>query len=374
MKAWTWAVPVVIAAVLRLSALGPVPAGHASGEVHWATATAGVAAVVPAMWLGHALFGTRAAAMSAGLLVAVSPWHLAVTRGSHDAAWVVLGTFIMVAGIVSLVRATAPGTGTTGVPLALAVAATAGGGALCAWGDPNGAIAAVAIGALTPLALGAATGAYRRSATAAIIVVTVALIAMAPDAWLGTGVPGDLIPDVAAEVNGVSARRLAADDGGVVGALQAPWAITARTRIAAQASHYDPTFLFTRGPGDGPMRPAGHGTLGLAELPLVVGGGVAALTAIWTWRRANPHLAGWCVALAILAAGPIPASITGSSADATRAIAMLPGIVLLEAGAVSAIWPRVVRRRLTVEAAMAVAVAVGAWAHGYVVHQSVTSR
>jgi hypothetical protein len=196
-------------------------------------------------------------------------------------------------------------------------------------------------------------------------------VLIAPYAAVPGAIPFGPERQARVEAEAKSAKRLAADSSGITGALQAPWAVLGRAGLDAYASHFDLTFLFTRGDADRRNHPTGFGQLSLIDLPLVVAGALLALLAGWSRRPSGVGAPRWGVVIAWLAVAPLPAAFAVAGADAARSIGMVPALALLEAGAVAAVWPRVVARRVTFEAHLVVGVTTVAWALATAVHDPV---
>jgi hypothetical protein len=395
-------------------------------------AVAGAVAVVPVGVIGEAIFGTRVAGAAASLLLATSPWHLAFTRVAREGAWLVLGLLVMVAGLVGAgawagrvgrlvptglavvgaaittqgdsIGAIAVATTAIAVGIALAIQTSVGeagelvgpraslpdqpvtrtaahsrpaddpgrNGALGSDGvglHPGG-FSAKAVRAPSPIPAPVRASGAKLLARVAPALITVAVMTLPPFAATGAFSLG---PDqqTSAEAEAKSAKRLSEDSSGITGMLQAPWAILGRAGLHAYATHFDLTFLFTRGDSDRRNHPTGFGQLSLIDLPLVVGGAVLALQSGWSRRSGNDRTARWFVVVAWLAVSPLPAAFAVSGADAARSIGMVPALALLEAGAVAAMWPRVVARGVTFEARLVVGVSAVAWAVATSLHDPV---
>ena len=392
------------AVALSVGLFGPTPIA-----VRLPFALAGSLSVVPLAVIGEALIGTRVAGAAAALLLATSPWHLAFTRVARDGTWLVFGLILMVAGLIG-VGARARRRGWL-PPVGLTVV----GAAIATIGDPIGAIAAgttaIAVGfslaaARPPIVLPgrkllqrgmsnhirayaedesfpsqgerAGTSSPSRrlargegvAARVAAALLTVAVL-VAPYAAVPGAIPFGPEREARAEAEATSAKRLAADSSGITGVFQESWAVLGRAALAAYASHLDLTFLTTRGDADKRNHPTGFGQLSLIDLPLVVAGALLALQAGWSRRPSGVEAPRWGVVIAWLAVAPLPAAIAVSNADATRSIGMVPALALLEAGAIAAVWPRVVARRVTFEARLVVGVTTVAWALATAVHDPV---
>jgi hypothetical protein len=392
----------VYATALSVGLFGPTPFA-----VRLPYAVAGSLSVIPATIVGYRIHGSRVAAVAAGLLLATSPWHLAFSRVARDGTWLVLGLLTMVAGMV------ADGVGHNRPRRRRPIVWVIAGATIATLGDPNGAVAAcmtaVAVGlALVPqcsrreagagplpehvgvvpegLGLGGVSG--QSGGARAVGPVAVVLLTVAVAVGLsGAGVDEFRVgPDrqTLASAESSSARRKAADPSGTTGMLQAPWAVLARAGLDAYFSHLDLTYLFTRGGADRRDHATGFGQLSLVDLPLVTGGALLALNAAWSRRAGSTTITtprggasrrvskgGWGIVLAWLAVAPLPAALAASRHDAARSIGMVSPLVLLEAGAVAAVWPRLVRRRVTFEAGLALAVSTVSWVLATAVHDPV---
>ena len=360
-----------IATAFSVGTLGPTPFA-----VRLPFAVAGALSVIPATIVAHVVHGSRVAEVAAGLLLATSPWHLAFSRVARDGTWLVLGLLTMVAGML------AGGVGHNRPRHRTQFAWVIAGAAIATLGDPIGAVAAsstaVAIG-LWLVPASSLTGAGGkpprrfpggRGATAALIAVVLLTVA-ATVGTFGVG-PGELRigPDrqTIASAETSSVRRLAADPSGIAGVLQAPWAVLARAGLDAYFSHFDLTYLFTRGGADPRDHATGFGQLSLVDLPLVTGGALLAMRAAWSRRDGPMMTRGWGIVVAWLAVAPLPAALAVSRHDAGRSVGMVPALVLLEAGAVAAVWPRLVGQRVTFEAGLALAVSTMSWVVATAVH------
>lgn len=395
------------AVAVSMGVLGPT-----AFAVRLPFAIAGAVSVVPATIIGHRLFGTHVAGTAAGVFLAISPWHLTFTRLARDGTWLVLGLLVMVAGLISAAvrddddgrrvtaaswsagirdrfpRLTSPNptqslvltvfgalvavlgesfgavaAGTTALALVIAFAATH---ASCAHSAPSkpGASKSAPRGTGAP---GASTEPNPfKSPRLIVAVLLVAVVAL-------TGRSIAIGPEdpTSASATAIAARRVEANGSGLTGALQAPWAVRFRGGLNAYASHFDLTFLFTRGDNDRRNHASGFGQCSLAELPLVVGGGLLAVRRAWSQRSGRSALRPWAVVVAWLAVAPLPAAFAISSGDAARSIGMVPAIALLEAGTVAALWPRVVRRGVTLEAKLILVIATVAWMLATAVHDPI---
>src|SRR5262249_52935235 len=122
----------------------------------------------------------------------------------------------------------------------------------------------------------------------------------------------------------------------------APWGLNAlpmvglRESVNAYLTHFDPTYLFTRGDPEWRHHSSDTAPLYLWDLPLVLAG----LVGVVRHRRrpAMQAIAGW------LLVGPLPAAFAENAPHAVRSIVMLPAWYLLAAAGMPSVW-RWLRRR-----------------------------
>ncbi len=316
-----------------------VPSIAAFGPTVWAIRLPGALAgtlTIPVLdAAGRALFGNRATGLIAAACLAVSPWHLQFSRGAREAAFITLAVTLLALCLAKSFRTAQRGSGRT--PLAWFTGAALA-TLLAIYSYPGGIV-------FVPLMVAGWAWAWRahlrtvaRPAAIALAIVAVGAIPLARqflDGRIGARfAQASILNDPA--LYEAASRRIARDvEAGVPWVLDHPLALAARTAIDAYISHFNPSFLFTRGDD----QPRHHGTdtgqLYLWDaLPILAG-----IATILHRRHSAAHAA---VGL-WLVVGPVPASLATEAPHAVRTIVMLPAWYLVGAIGATALWRRLAR-------------------------------
>ena len=339
-------------------------------------ALAGALTAVPLGILARKLTGSRVSGIGAGGLLAISTWHLQISRTGDGASLGVLGLVVAVLSLIELTRRHS-GTRHLASQAALTLAGLAG-AAGAAFSHPATMVVGPFIMVLTTIlrwrrASGSremsghfanqiATGLVVASASVAVLSwSSYRLVAIDPD-------PGRIARELIVEAT-VSRR-----DGfamppepfewlsGFTATLQSPHSVSARTAIDAYVSVFDPTFLFTRGDTNRRRRAGEGGQSGLLEAPLLATG-LWMLLVSGYWRRT-----GWALISGWLLLAPVPVVLTLARGDASSAVAMLPALIILEAAGLVRVLQFARNRKLTADLAIIVGVGVATWVLATFVH------
>jgi hypothetical protein len=160
------------------------------------------------------------------------------------------------------------------------------------------------------------------------------------------------------QLQATAAGRIDRDErDGAPAVLSHPLLLGTWRAVGAYVTHYEPSFLFTRGDAEWRHHSSTGGQLHLWDVPLLVCG---LLVLVRQWRRpAVRVVAGW------LAIGPLPAAFGATAPHALRAIALLPALYLLAALGAGPLWRWLTRHRLTTDWALALLLSVGVYLYGY---------
>ena len=112
--------------------------------------------------------------------------------------------------------------------------------------------------------------------------------------------------------------------------LHHPQILALRQAVDAYLSHFNPTFLFTRGDANGRHRAGDHAQLYLWDLPLVLAG-LALVLKRWG-QPAMQVIGGW------LLLGPLPATFAAEAPHALRTLVMLPAWYLVAVVGLLPLW------------------------------------
>jgi 4-amino-4-deoxy-L-arabinose transferase-like glycosyltransferase len=356
--------PVYIYATLpSIAALGLTPLA-----VRLPAALAGALAVLAMYAVASLLLGGGRRALWAAGLLAVSPWHLQFSRAAREVSLLILALLVMVAALLAALRfcrasraetpphrALAP----TRAGLLLLLAALAFLAAVYSY--PGGVI-------VTPLLALLVIGTHR------------ARLARVPRVWAGAAVAvlvlgclplGQQFADGRARAryaatsvltnpafNELVAQRQERDRrDGAAGFLSHPQVVWAGQALLGYTTHFDPSFLFTRGDPEPRHRSVTGGQLHLWDLPMLLAG---ALLVARQWRRPAPQIVlGW------LAIGALPAAFAVPVPHAVRSIPMLPAWYLLGALGAVPVWRWLARHRFAADWALALVLSVGLYLSGY---------
>lgn len=321
----------VYATVPAVALFGPTPLG-----IRLPAVVIGTASVAALYGVARLLLRRTHLALAAALFLALSPWHLQFSRGAREVSLLLLALLLLVLGLLLAVRAVRRAPRRAGLGLLLA----AGGFLLALYSYPGGLV----IAPLLALLFGRVFwGRLRRLpagwVAAAGAVLALGLLPLSIQLLDGRAsaraAQASLLADPV--LHDLAWRRISRDHAaGVPWALDLPELIAARRVAGAYLSHFDPTYLFTRGDVNWRHRVSDFGELYLWDLPLLAAG---ALTVV-KGRRRPPLLAigGW------LLAGPVPAAFAIEAPHAVRSIPMLPALYLTAAAGLPGLW-RLLRRR-----------------------------
>ncbi len=360
--------PVAIyAAVPFIAVLGPTVTA-----VRLPAALAGTLSV-PAMYaVGTLLFRSRRSGLVAAAMLAISPWHLQFTRAAREVAFLLLTLLLMAAALLAAVHTTehqpvaakgrlaAGGQQRAGRAASWLSIGAAGAALLAIYSYPGGPLIAPALALLLLVAYAPRVRrAPRRWLIAAAIfaIGALPLVAQLIDGRARARLGQASLLDVPA-LQQQSQRRLAWDArDGLPGLLQQPWAVAGRAAIDAYLSHFDPTFLFTRGDQEWRHHASDSANLYLWDAPLIALG----LLRIARHPRRPPLLVtgGW------LLLGPLPAAFAENAPHAVRSIAMLPAWYLAAAAGAPRLWRWLHRRRLHQDWLLLLALSLGYYLLAY---------
>ncbi|HEX2186724.1 MAG TPA: glycosyltransferase family 39 protein, partial [Chloroflexota bacterium] len=347
---------------------------------------------VPVLYLVARLLlrGRRPALLAAGML-AVSPWHLQFSRAAREVSLLVLALLILVAALLALVHVRPQAAPHHQSPTARARPGRGPRRSLGRGGGPGGPL----LGLMYPLAALALLGAMYAYHSGVIVAPLLTLLILwvyrarlrclwrhggVPRLWLGAAlvvlVAGGLpllqqfvdgpartrfaITSVFAnpQLRAVSEARMGRDvRDGAPWVLDHPLVLGTWRAVGAYLTHFEPSYLFTRGDAEWRHHSSTGGQLHLWDAPLLLAGlGVA----VRRWRRpAVQVVVGW------LALGALPAAFATPAPHALRTIAMLPAWYLLAGLGLPPLWRWLVRRRVTRDWALALLLSVGVYLYGY---------
>ena len=261
--------------------------------------------------------------LCAAAFLAVSPWHLQFSRGAWEVSFLLLAVLVMAAALLTAFHKP-PGQGGY-LYCAASLAFLTG-------------IYTYAAGAVfLPLLLivllraywGRITRASRRWLIAAGIILTVGLIPFASQVVEGDARVryGQVSVFNSPQVHGLSEWRTQREGPGL---LHHPRILALRQAADAYLSHFNPTFLFTRGDANGRHRGGDHAQLYLWDLPLLL---VGLVLVGRRWRRpAMQAIGGW------LLIGPLPATFAIDAPHALRTLVMLPAWYLVAVVGLLPLW------------------------------------
>jgi 4-amino-4-deoxy-L-arabinose transferase-like glycosyltransferase len=321
----------VYAAVPTIAAFGPTPLGLRLPAV-----LAGTASVAVFYGVARLLLGRRWQPLAAALFLAISPWHLQFTRAAREVSLLLLALLILALGLLAAAHRARRAPAAAGRFAVLG----AGGQVLALDRNTSGLLIAPLLGLLLAGVYWRRLRLVPRSWLCAAAVVL--LLGALPLAWqFVDGRARERISQVSLLSNRdlleLSAERIARERAaGVPATLNAPLFLAARRAVGAYVSHFDPTYLFTRGDANWRHHSTDSGQLYLWDLPLVVAG----LTALVRGRRRPPlqAIGGW------LLVGPVPAAFATEAPHAVRSLPMLPALYLLAVAGVPVLW-RLLRAR-----------------------------
>jgi 4-amino-4-deoxy-L-arabinose transferase-like glycosyltransferase len=270
------------------------------------SAALGVAAIPILYLLARVLFDRRAVALLAAWLIALSPWHVHLSR------WAIIPTVVPTMTALTLLllvwavrRRSARGIVAAGLVAGFTVAGYH------------------AMKLYVPLLLGAVAAVYARTLArmnreALAYAAVVFLIIAGPILYLTVRDPG-------------GGARLAQTS--VFRAREVDALVLARQYLA----YFSPRFLFVAGDGDPMHTPAGAGVAPWATLPLLVAGlvwlGWAALRPAPSWTRGAARLL-----LLALVLYPAPGMLTVPTPHTLRAAHLLPLLALIGGVGGVALW------------------------------------
>ena len=360
-----------LAAVPFTGLLGPTTLA-----VRLPAALAGGLTVGPLGILAMRLTGSRISGIGAGGLLAISTWHLQISRTGDGAS---LGLLAMIVAVLSVVEVTRRHPRTHDLVLHVSVGLMGVGGVVVA------AFSHPATMVVTPLVMALALILHWRRVTAPLSTTTtvtrtiavglvVASTAASVFSWSTHGIVAiDPDPERNAReviVEATVSRRVGFAVppepfewlAGFTDALQSPASVSARVAIDAYASVFDPTFLFTRGDANRRRHAGEGGQSGLIEVPLLATG-IWVLLVSGNWRRP-----GWVLAAGWLLLAPIPVALTLARGDSSSAVVMVPAFIILEAASLVRVLHFARNRKLTADLAIIAGVGVATWALATFVH------
>ena len=261
--------------------------------------------------------------LCAAAFLAVSPWHLQFSRGAWEVSFLLLAVLVMAASLLTAFHKP-PGQGGH-LYCAASLAFLAG-------------IYAYAAGPVfLPLLLivllraywGRVIRASRRWLIAAGIILMVGLIPFTLQVVDGSARVryGQLSIFSSSEIHTLSEWRTAREGPAL---LHHPRILALRQAVDSYLTHFNPTYLFTRGDPDGFHRGGEHAQLYLWDLPLLL---VGLVLVGRRWRRpAMLVIGGW------LLIGPLPATFAAAAPHALRTLVMLPAWYLVAVVGLLPLW------------------------------------
>lgn len=360
-----------LAAVPFTAILGP-----STLAVRLPAALAGTLTVLPLGVLALRLTGSRISGIGAGGLLAISTWHLQISRTGDGAS---LGLLALIIAVLSVLEVTRRYSRTHGYTTHVALGLMGIGGVVgAAHSHPATMVVTPAIVALASIlrwrqgdgALTTATGATRPI----VVCIVLASTAASVFSWSTHGIVA-IDPEPARNAREVIVEATVARRVGFAApsppfewlaeftdTLQSPALVSARVSIDAYASVFDPTFLFTRGDTNRRRHAGEGGQSGLIEAPLLATG-LWMLLVSGNWRR---H--GWALTAGWLLLAPIPVALTMARGDSSSAVAMVPALIMLEAAGLVRILQFARNRKLTADLAIVAVVGIATWALATFVH------
>ena len=263
------------------------------------------------------------AGLCAAAFLAVSPWHLQFSRIGMEMSLLLLAVLVMAVALLTAVHKPSGQGGYLYCAASLAFLA----GIYTYAGGP--AFLPFLIIVLLRAYWGRITRAPRRWLIAAGIILTVGLIPFALQFVEGSARVryGQLSIFNSPQVHALSEWRTQREGPGL---LHHPPILALRQAADAYLSHFNPTFLFTRGDARGFHRGGDHAQLYLWDLPLLL---VGLVLVGRRWRRpAMLAIGGW------LLVGPLPATFTTTAPSAIRTLVMLPAWYLVAVVGLMPLW------------------------------------
>lgn len=301
----------------------------------------GILAVLITYSLVAELFKGQKMAIMAAILLAVSPWHISLSRGAFEAN---LTTFLMPLGILAFLKGLKDGKW-------MVISALIFGLNLFSYHSAK---------LVTPLIVLILLWSKRKEVTTALRSTLVKVSGLVLLLFLGLSIfsflsgsgsrAGDIgIFNPTGGWGVVADRRYEAVQSGLPDITARLFSnkivYTGSEFVKNYLSYLSPTFLFTQGAGEATygMIP-GHGVVYLFELPFIVMGLWFVVRSGWKWNNPMTFVLIW-----ILLA-PIPAALTkGPGFAANRAAVMMPAMAILSAwGAVTlfGLWKSHIRKPL----------------------------
>ncbi|MCX5985780.1 MAG: hypothetical protein NTX54_04595 [Chloroflexi bacterium] len=360
-----------LAAVPFTAILGPTTLA-----VRLPAALAGALTAGPLGILALRLTGSRISGIGAGGLLAISVWHLQISRTGDGAS---LGLLALIVAVLTVIEVTRRQSGTRNVVSHVSLGLMGIGCVVVA------ALSHPATMAVTPFVMALASMLRWSRGTRALTIATgatrpllvclvVASTAASVFSWSTHG-SAATDPEPARNareviVEATVARRVgfAAPPppfeglAGFTDTLQSPTMVSARVAIDAYASVFDPTFLFTRGDANRRRHVGEGGQSGLLEVPLLATG-LWMLLVSGNWRRP-----GWALTAGWLLLAPIPVALTLARGDSSSAVAMIPALIIVEAAGLVRVLQFARHRKLTADLAIVAVAGMATWALSTFVH------
>jgi 4-amino-4-deoxy-L-arabinose transferase-like glycosyltransferase len=352
-----WKRPVYIyATALPIAGLGLTPLA-----VRLPSALAGTLSVPLLYAVAVLLLRRPRPALWAAALLAVSPWHLQFSRAGREVTVLLLALLVMAAALLGAVHALPRRDGRASWPAGAWCVVAALAFLVAVHTYPAGVVVAPPLALLIVgvywTRLRRAPLAWASAAAAVLLLGCLPLWLQFADGRAGTRFAmASVFAD--RELRDVSAGRIERDErDGLPAVLDHPLVLGTWRALGAYVTHFEPSFLFTRGDVEWRHHSSTGGQLNLWDIPLLVCG---LFVMVRTWRRpAVRVVAGW------LAIGPLPAAFGTPAPHALRAIALLPALYLLAALGVGPVWRWLARRRLTTDWVLALVLSVGVYLYGY---------
>lgn len=308
----------IYATVPSIALFGLTPFGVRLPAALAATLSVAVMYVVTVQLLRNWRLGLCAAAF-----LAVSPWHLQFSRGAWEVSFLLLAVLVMAAALLTAFHKP-PGEGgylycAASLAFLAGIYTYAGGPAFLPF---------IPFVLLRPYWSRIARTS-RRWLIAAGIILTIGLIPFALQVVEGGARVryGQASVFNSPQVHALSEWRTQREGPGL---LHHPRILALRQAADAYLSHFNPTFLFTRGDASGLHRGGDHAHLYLWDLPLLL---VGLVIVGRRWRRpAMQAIGGW------LLIGPLPATFAIDAPHAIRTLVMLPAWYLAAVVGLLPLW------------------------------------
>ncbi len=307
--------------------MGPTPAG-----VRIAAAVAGTLSVPALYAVATLLLRSWRGALVAATMLALSPWHLQFTRAAREASLLVLA-ILLLAG--ALLRAWhAPPAERPGRPAGsnLLYVGAALAFLLAVYSYPGGLLFTPLLVLVLVWAYGSRVRRRPRAWLGAALAIAalglVPLVVQLTDGRARAGLSQASIFNFPA-VRQLAEARVARDRReGAPRLLNSSMMVALRQAVNAYLTHFDPTYLFTRGDAEWRHHSSDAGQLYLWDVPLL---GIGLVRVARGWRRpaAMRAIGAW------LLIGPLPVAFAENAPHAVRSIVMLPAWYLLAAAGVS---------------------------------------